>query len=48
MNLGTLLILLAFLLAVLASLGISGGRIALGWAALALYFASLLLGGIHF
>lgn len=47
MNLGTILMLFAFVLAVLASIGVSGGRFSLGWASLAFYFASILFGGIH-
>lgn len=46
--LGTILLVFAFVLACLASYGIPAGRWQLGWAALAFYFLSLLLGaGLH-
>lgn len=42
----TILLVFAFVLAVCAAAGVPSGRVALGWAALACYFASLLFG--HF
>lgn len=42
--LGTILLVFAFVLACVASAGVSAGRWQLGWAALAFYFASLLFG----
>ena len=44
----TILLVFAFVLACLASAGIPSGRWQLGWAALACYFASLLLGAHGF
>lgn len=41
---GPILLVFAFVLACLASYGIPAGRWQLGWASLAFYFASLLLG----
>jgi hypothetical protein len=45
--LGTILLVFAFVLAVLAAYGIPAGRWNLGWAALACYFASLLFGNLQ-
>lgn len=42
--LGLILMVFAFVLACLAAYGVPAGRWSLGWAALAFYFASLLLG----
>ena len=47
MSPGGILLVFAFVLACCAAVGIPAGRIALGWAALAFYFASLLFGGGH-
>lgn len=43
---GTILIVAAFVLALLACLGVNAPRVNLGWAAMACYFLSLLLGGL--
>ena len=43
---GTVLVIIALILAVLAAIGVPSGGIGLGWASLAFYFASLLVG--HF
>ncbi len=48
MTLGMILVLLAFIFALLATIGVPGGRFSLGWASLACYFLSLLVGGIRF
>jgi Na+/H+-dicarboxylate symporter len=40
----TVLLVFAFVLACLAAYGVPSGRWALGWAALAFYFASILFG----
>ncbi len=42
---GTILLVFAFVLSLLAAYGIGAPRWSLGWAALACYFLSLLLGG---
>lgn len=42
--LGTILLVFAFVLAVLAALGVGAPRFHLGWAAMACYFLTLLLG----
>lgn len=42
--LGNILLVFAFVLAVLAAYGVPAGRWSLGWAAMAFYFASLLFG----
>ena len=39
-----LFLVAALVLAILAAINVPGGRVSLGWAALACYFASLLLG----
>lgn len=41
-----ILMVFAFVLACLAAYGIPAGRWNLGWAALAFFFAALLLGGV--
>jgi hypothetical protein len=46
--LGTILLVFAFVLAILASYGVPAGRWQLGWGALAFYFAGLLFGHIRF
>jgi len=38
------LVLIALILAVVASIGVSGGRVHLGWASLVFFYASLLVG----
>jgi len=43
-NGGLILLIFAFVLAVLAALNVPSTRVSLGWAAVAFYFASLLLG----
>lgn len=45
--LGTILIVFAFVLACLASYGVPAGRWSLGWASLAFYFASMLIGHLR-
>lgn len=47
--LGTILLVFAFVLAVLAALGVGAPRFHLGWAAMACWFLSLLIGhfGLH-
>jgi hypothetical protein len=45
---GTILVVIALVLAVLAALNVPARGIALGWASLAFYFASILLGGLKF
>ncbi len=47
MNAGLVLLVFAFVLAFCAALSIQAGRVSLGWAAMACYFASLLFGGAH-
>lgn len=42
----TILMVFAFVLAVLAAYGVPAGRWQLGWAALAFYFAALLFGDV--
>ncbi len=42
--LGTILLVFAFVLAVCAAANVPAGRVALGWAAVACYFASILFG----
>lgn len=44
---GTILLVFAFVLAVLAAFNFGQPRWSLGWASLACYFLSLLLGGLH-
>lgn len=44
--LGTVLLVFAFVLACLAAYGVPAGRWNLGWAALAFYFGSLLVGHV--
>lgn len=46
--LNLILLVFAFVLACVASSGVSAGRWQLGWAALAFYFLSLLLAGHGF
>lgn len=43
-NLGTILLVFAFVLSFCAALGVSAGRIHLGWAAFTCYIASILFG----
>jgi hypothetical protein len=45
--LGTILLVFAFVCAVLAAYGVNGGRWQLGWASLGFYFASLLFGSLQ-
>lgn len=44
---GTILMVFAFVLACCAAAGVPLPRVHLGWAAVACYFLSLLLGGMH-
>jgi hypothetical protein len=43
MGVSSVLVVIALILAVCAALGVPGGRVQLGWAALAFFFASLLV-----
>jgi hypothetical protein len=44
---GIILLVFAFVCAVLAAYGVNGGRWQLGWASLAFYFASILFGALQ-
>jgi hypothetical protein len=45
--LGTILLVFSFVLACLAALNVGQPRWSLGWASLACYYLSLILGGFH-
>lgn len=45
--LGTILLVFAFVFAVIATLGISIPRVHFGWLAIAFWILSILLGGAH-
>lgn len=45
-NLGLVLLVFGFVCAVLAALGVPGGRFHLGWAAIAFWLAAEIFGGI--
>lgn len=45
--LSTILLVFAFVCAVLAAYGVNGGRWQLGWAGMAFYFASIIFGSVQ-
>ena len=46
MSLGTILVIIALILAILAAIGVPSSRVSLGWAAIAFWIASILFGHV--